>query len=170
MKYFSLLFVFFSSTLSANVSKSFTVTTTIDDSKFNSSYQILGKDGYPLNQGVLSFSQSNYLDSIVGVPFTFWEVFPDGKSKRKISSYQLKLTQIKASYFGETEEKINIEKLNIMLDDNVVIVNSSINVNVLDKGYNELKVKSNSPIEPRKNKNNDRIRVSVVGIFENIIE
>ncbi len=170
MKYLSLLLVFFSTTLSAAISRSFTVTTTIDDSKFKPSYQILGKKGGPLIQGVLSLSQFNELSSISGVPLTVWEISPDGKDKKQIDKYQLRFINIKANYFGETEEDINKENLDILLDDKVAPINSSISINVIGGSYSEIKVKSNGPITSRNNKNNDRVRVSVVGVFENKIE
>ena len=170
MNYVSLCLIFFSSALSATINKSFTVTTTIDDSKFNSSYQILGKNGGPLIPGVLSLSKFNELSSVSGVEFTVWEISADGKEKNQIDRYQLRFTNIKANYFGETEEDINKEKLDILLDNNVVPLNSSIKVCSLGGRYSEVKVKSNGPITSRKNNKNNRVRVSVVGVFENKIE
>ncbi|ELV8773740.1 hypothetical protein [Vibrio harveyi] len=146
------------------------MTTIIDDSKFKPSYQILGKKGGAITQGVLSLSKLNDLSSLSGVAFTVWEISPDGKDKNQIDKYQFRFTSIKASYFGETEEDINKDNLDILLDGNVVPLNRSINVSVLGGGYSEVKIKSNGPITSRNNKNNDRVRVSVVGVFENKIE
>lgn len=170
MHYLLIVFLFTSFAVNSAITRSFNVTVDIDQDAFKPTYEILGKNGQSLTDGLLTVDGSGKLATVNGVPFTLWEVLPDGSSKRQIKDYSLRFHSLNVAYRGEKEQVIDNSIFEVMIDNKKILLNSIIPITTSSKGYSDLTVKSKTTLPVKENSGDKKIFVSLVGVFENKIE